>query len=123
MMRLKWYITLFLLALLYSFSVKAGDFVKTNDGIIVRPDAPFSGRTKEVQLTVLSENIIRVNARADALQLQDKSLIIVGGYKKSVNWTASSSITEVYLKTGKLTAIVNLQTGAVTFRNAQGITN
>lgn len=33
----------------------AGDFIKTSEGIIVRPDAPFGGGAKEVELKVISD--------------------------------------------------------------------
>jgi hypothetical protein len=61
-----------------SLSVQAGDFIKTNDGIVVHPDLPFSGNAKDVQLKVIADNIIRVIAIPDKEGQPLQSLIITG---------------------------------------------
>jgi alpha-D-xyloside xylohydrolase len=108
-----------LLVLIISLSAKAGDFVRTSDGIIVRPDAPFSGNTKEVQLKVIADNIIRVVAVADKDLQPLQSLIITGG-KADTKFDIANTKESVALKTAKLTAVVNLQTGSISFFDVSG---
>jgi alpha-D-xyloside xylohydrolase len=108
-----------LLVLIISLSAKAGDFVRTSDGIIVRPDAPFSGNAKEVQLKVIADNIIRVVAVADKGLQPLQSLIITGG-KADTKFDVVNTKESVTLKTAKLSAVVNLQTGSVSFFDASG---
>jgi len=105
--------------LIISLSGKAGDFVRTNDGIIVHPDAPFSGNARDVQLKAIADNIIRVVAIADNDVQPLKSLIITGE-KANVKFDVVNTKESVTLKTSKLSAVVNLQTGAVSFFDASG---
>ncbi|HYO22421.1 MAG TPA: TIM-barrel domain-containing protein [Flavisolibacter sp.] len=105
---------------LFSLLAHAGDFIKTADGIIVRPDAPFGGNAKQVQLHVIAENIIRVTATPDQNLSADRSLIIVGSKDPAAKWSVMDGKGTVSLKTAKLTAVVNLQTGAVSFFDAGG---
>src|SRR4051812_11911822 len=107
------HLSVFAIAVFSTMVATAGDFVKTKDGIIVHPDQPFSGNAKEVQLVVMADNIIRVKAVASKEIKQQQSLIIVGSAQPSVKWEVSSTKQIVSLKTSKLTATVNLQTGAV----------
>jgi alpha-D-xyloside xylohydrolase len=108
-----------LLLLAASLSLRAGDFIKTDDGIIVHPDAPFGGNAKEVQLKVIADNIVRVVAVPDKNLQPLKSLIITGG-KTDAKFDVINSKESVSLKTSKLIATVNLQTGAVRFFDAAG---
>lgn len=108
-----------LLTLIVSLSVKAGDFVRTNDGIIVHPEVAFSGNAKDVQLKVMADNIIRVIAVADE-ELQPLKSLIITGEKSDVKFDVVNSNESVTLKTSKLTAVVNLQTGSVSFFDASG---
>lgn len=98
----------------------AGDFTKTKDGVIVHPDAPFSGGAKEVQLKVMAANIIRVIAIPAKSLRPDTSLVIIAHENPTVKWTVVNTKTTVSLKTEKLTALVSLQTGAVQFFDATG---
>ena len=106
--------------LLFCKSVKAGDFIKTVDGIIVYPDALYSGSAQQVQLTIITNNIIRVTAAPVKNFKASKSLIIVTYQKSPVSWTTTSSKQIVSIKTKSLTAVVNLQNGAVSFFDASG---
>src|SRR6476661_2595058 len=105
----------FILLFFSGLVADAGDFVKTNDGIIVHPDAAFSGNAKEVQLRVINENIIRVSATADKSISPNKSLIIAGIVQSNTKWNVTSTKNTVSLKTVKLIATVDLQSGAVIF--------
>jgi alpha-D-xyloside xylohydrolase len=110
---------MFLLPVVISLSVQAGDFIKTSDGIIVHPDAAFAGNAKDVQLKVIADNIIRVIAIADKNLEPLQSLIITGG-KTDAKFDVTNTQESVTLKTSKLTAVVNFQTGAVSFFDASG---
>src|SRR5215218_7839320 len=105
MMRVFFFIVV---TLLFTIDVFAGDFVKTSDGIIVRPDAAFGGNAKEVQLRVIADNIIRITATADKNLTPNRSLVITKHDKQDVKWNVTNTRTSVSLKTAKLTAIVNL---------------
>lgn len=98
----------------------AGDFIKTSSGIIVRPDEPFNGNAKEVQLIVVADNIIRVTAVADKSFAPEKSLMIVDLANRTTKWNVSSAKGFVTLKTSRLIANVNLQTGAIAFFDVNG---
>ncbi|MGZ5189880.1 MAG: TIM-barrel domain-containing protein, partial [Flavisolibacter sp.] len=107
-------------ALVIHLFANAGDFIKTAEGIIVRPDQAFSGNAKQVELKVIDDHIIRVIAVADLSISQDKSLIISTSQKRVVKWSVVSNKQTVTIKTSKLTAVVDLHTGAVSFFDAAG---
>ena len=111
----------FLLPLLFiiSLSGSAGDFVKTGDGIIVRPDIQFAGGARQVQLKVIANNIIRVMAIPD-IDLKPLASLIITGKKESAKFDVIESKGNVSLKTTNLTAVVNLQTGSVSFFDLGG---
>jgi alpha-D-xyloside xylohydrolase len=102
-----------------SLSVQAGDFIKTNDGIVVHPDLPFSGNAKDVQLKVIADNIIRVIAIPDKEGQPLQSLIITG-VMTNAKFDIIDTKESVTVKTSKLSATVNLQTGRVSFFDASG---
>jgi alpha-D-xyloside xylohydrolase len=108
-----------LLLLVISLSLRAGDFIRTDDGIIVHPDVPFSGGAKEVQLKVIADNIIRIIA-VPGKEIQPLKSLIVPGGRQAPKFDVVDSKESVSLKTSKLTAVVNLQTGAVSFFDAAG---
>jgi alpha-D-xyloside xylohydrolase len=108
-----------LLLLVISLSVKAGDFVRTDDGVIVHPDAAFSGNAKDVQLKVIADNIIRVIAGPNENLQPLKSLIITAG-TNNAKFDIIDTKSSVTVKTSKLAAVVNLQTGSVSFYDFSG---
>src|SRR5215208_2136514 len=105
-----------LLAFLFRLSVPAhaGDFIRTADGVIVYPDAPFSANAKEMQLKVIADNIIRIIGVADKYVVPSKSLIITAGKTPDVKWDITNTRVSVSIITSKLIALVDLHTGAVT---------
>lgn len=109
-----------LIALLMHFFGNAGDFIKTAEGIIVRPDRGFSGNASQVELKVIDEHIIRVIAVTDKTMQIGRSLIISSAQNKVVKWNVLSNKQTVTLKTSKLSAVVDLHTGAVSFFDAAG---
>jgi alpha-D-xyloside xylohydrolase len=112
--------SLLILCLAIAFCAQAGDFVKTTDGIIVHPDANYPGNAKEVELKVIADNIIRVIAIVDKNVKVDRSLIVNITGNTNAKWNIVSDKQTVRLKTSKLTAAVNLHTGAVSFFDING---
>lgn len=117
-MRERYCLVIFLFFLL-PFTVRAGDFVRTEDGIIVRPDAPFSGGVKEIRLTAFSDNIIRVTGIVDE-HLQPMESLMITGQKTKVEFDVVSSDTSVSLILPKLNAVADLRTGRVVFTDKDG---
>ncbi|RYF77221.1 MAG: alpha-xylosidase, partial [Chitinophagaceae bacterium] len=85
--------------LLVLTNVFAGDFIKTGNGIIVHPDASFSGNAKEIQLAVVSNNIIRVTAIADRNLTAAKSLVVIANANTATKWNVISAKGFVSLRT------------------------
>ena len=113
---------LLLFTLLATAPCLAGGIVtRTPDGVIVYPDARFSGHTAAVRLEVVSDNIIRVlsNPQGEP-SLQTASLIITSHPDSANKWDIAQNDSEVVLITRLLKATVNLSTGAVRFADAAG---
>ncbi|MEO6232984.1 MAG: TIM-barrel domain-containing protein [Ferruginibacter sp.] len=122
---MKKYLLLFNFVLVTSFnafSASPPSYVLTNDGIIVYTDPAFTGTVKAVKLQVLADNIIRVMAAPDKDIVATKSLVVVYAKDPDLSWNAvpTKGKDSIILKTNKLTAIVDLKTGAVTFRDNNG---
>lgn len=99
--------------------LNAQNFIKTSDGIIVHPVIAYEGNAKEIHLKVVADNIIRVVAFPEKNATPKPSLDVIVP-TVNVRWTATSDKQFVRLKTSKLTAIVNLQSGAIDFSDAHG---
>ncbi len=95
-------------------------YIQTKDGVIVFTDPIFTGISKAVKLEVVSDNIIRVIAAPGKEIAAAQSLVTVYSKKSDLSWNVVSSNEILTLKTKKLTAIVNLKTGAVSFRDNSG---
>lgn len=100
--------------------LQAGDFTKTKDGILVHPDAPLSGGAREVHLKVVASNIIRVLAIPGKNLQPDTSLVVLAKEWPAVKWSVTKTKNTVRVHTARLTALVNLQTGAIQFFDAAG---
>ena len=93
--------------------------VKTADGVIIYPDRNLSGNVAAVRLQVISDKIIRVVAAASKEIAEKKSLITVYT-ATSKNWTLTEGSDKVVIKTPILTAMVVINTGAVSFTDKDG---
>ena len=116
---------LLLLSLLYASTftdllAAPPSYIQTKDGVIIFTDPIFTGSTKAVKLEVVSDNIIRVTAAPGKEIVAAQSLVTIYSKKSDLSWNVVSSKETLALKTKKLTAIVDLKTGAVTFRDANG---
>ncbi len=112
---------------LLSFLIKSGlinaqanAFIKTPDGLLVYPRPAYAGNTQAVQVQVVRDNIIRVVARPEKETSERQSLITAYTKIPDLKWSTASDKEKVTLKTGALTAVVQLQTGAVSFFDAAG---
>jgi alpha-D-xyloside xylohydrolase len=110
----------FLMLRLTSLNVSAQTITKTENGIIVHPEATVSNGVQAVQLQVISNNIIRVLASPASGFSNDESLITVYAKPTPGNFTINETGDAVAVKTASLTAIVNKKTGAVSFTDATG---
>ncbi|MDO6430311.1 glycoside hydrolase family 31 protein [Flavitalea sp. BT771] len=92
----------------------------TPDGLIIFTDSLVTGTTNAVRLEVIADNIIRVIAAPSKEIMPAQSLITVYKKRPDIFWEVIPSKGTVMLKTKKITAVVDLRTGAVTFRDGKG---
>src|ERR1019366_417475 len=92
-------------------------YIQTEDGVIVFTDPVFTGTSNAVKLEVISDNIIRVIAAPGKEIAAAKSLVTVYSKRPDLFWNTIPFKDSLMLKTKKIIAIVNLKTGAVTFRD------
>jgi alpha-D-xyloside xylohydrolase len=95
-------------------------YIQTKDGIIVFTDPVFTGISNAVKLQVVSDNIIRVIAAPGKEIAATQSLITDYNKSSDLSWNVVPSKENLILKTKNLTAIVDLKTGAVSFRDPKG---
>jgi alpha-D-xyloside xylohydrolase len=95
-------------------------YIQTKDGVIVFTDPVFTGTSNAVKLEVISDNIIRVTAAPGKEMGTAQSLITVYTKRPDLFWNVIPTKDSLTLKTKKLTAVVDLKTGAVTFRDYKG---
>jgi alpha-D-xyloside xylohydrolase len=117
--------TLLFLSLLYVFTftdllAAPPSYIQTKDGVIIFTDPIFTGSAKAVKLEVVSDNIIRVIAASGNEIIAAQSLVTIYSKKLDVSWNVVSPKETLTLKIKKLTAIVDLKTGAITFRDNSG---
>jgi alpha-D-xyloside xylohydrolase len=98
-------------------------YIQTKDGVIVFTDPLFTGTSKAVKLEVVSDNIIRVIAAPAKEIVVAQSLVTIYSKSSDLSWNVVSSKEALTLKTKKLTVIVDLKTGAVSFRDHTGKNN
>jgi alpha-D-xyloside xylohydrolase len=95
-------------------------YIQTKDGVIVFTDPAFTGTSNAVKLEVISDNIIRVIVAPGKEMVPVQSLITVYTKRPDLFWNVIPTKDNLTLKTKKLTAVVDLKTGAVTFRDYKG---
>ncbi|HWB26217.1 MAG TPA: TIM-barrel domain-containing protein [Chitinophagaceae bacterium] len=95
-----------------------GNFVKTEDGVIVYPKVPG---VAFVKLQVISGNIIRVTSGPDKTNTEHNSLIVTGAVvSDTVKWSVEQAVGKIMLKTSFLIASADIENGAVSFTDLQG---
>ncbi|AEV98724.1 alpha-xylosidase [Niastella koreensis] len=92
----------------------------TPDGVIIYTDPLVTGTSNAVKLEVITDNIIRVIAAPEKDITSTESLITVYKKRPDLFWNVIPSKESITVKTKRLTAVVDLKTGAVSFRDAKG---
>ncbi|OQP61181.1 alpha-xylosidase [Niastella vici] len=95
-------------------------YITTPTGVIIYTDSLVTGRSGAVKLEVIADNIIRVIAAPGREVALTQSLITDYSKKPGLTWNVIPSKGSLTLKTKTLTAIVDLKTGAVSFRDITG---
>lgn len=95
-------------------------YLKLPDGLLLFTDSVFTGSPHAVKLEVIADNIIRVIAAPGKEIMPGNSLVTVYQKKSGSTWDIIPSKENLILKTKKLIATVNRQTGAVTFTDLTG---
>jgi len=90
------------------------------DGLIIFTDSLVTGTSNAVRLEVIADNIIRVTAAPAKEIVPLQSLVTLDKKRTDVFWEVIPSKESLTLRTKKLTAIVDLKTGAVSFRDPRG---
>jgi alpha-D-xyloside xylohydrolase len=93
---------------------------KLDDGVIVYFLNASANTAKAIQLQVLSEKIIHVNASPVIPVKKDTSLMLVEMNKKAVKWSLSQTKDELIVATSFIKAFVSLFSGAVYFTDLKG---
>jgi alpha-D-xyloside xylohydrolase len=98
----------------------AGKIERFKDGLLVRLEKTTAGGVKQVRLQVITDNIIRVTASpADSISGTPSLMAVITGTRE-VKWTSEEKNNQATLKTGTLTASIDLTTGEVVFRDLKG---
>lgn len=95
-------------------------YIKLPDGVLLFTDSLFTGAPNAVKLEVIADNIIRVVAAPGKEIAPGNSLVTVYQKKPELTWDIIPSKENLVLRTKKLIATVNRQTGAVTFTDLNG---
>jgi alpha-D-xyloside xylohydrolase len=95
-------------------------YITTPTGVIIFTDSLVTGTSGAVKLEVIADNIIRVIAAPGKEFASTQSLITDYTKRPGLTWNVIPSKGSLALKTKSITAIVDLKTGAVTFRDASG---
>ncbi|WP_207632691.1 glycoside hydrolase family 31 protein [Foetidibacter luteolus] len=93
-------------------------YINTKNGVIVFTDPLFTGNPYAVKLEVVADNIIRVTVAPGKEIANTQSLVTVYSKNIDVFWDVIPSEESLTLKTKSLKAVVNLKTGAVTFKDS-----
>ncbi|TWF35234.1 alpha-D-xyloside xylohydrolase [Chitinophaga polysaccharea] len=95
-------------------------YITLPDGLLLFTDSLFTGSPHAVKLEVIADNIIRVIAAPGKEIVPGNSLVTVYQKRPDLAWEIIPSKENLVLKTKKLIATVNRQTGAVTFTDLNG---
>ncbi len=94
---------------------QAGDYLKTDNGVIVYVKKAGSPGRQAVKVEVVTDDIVRITAAPDD-QIQPVSSLITS-YKRNnkVSWTVGSADSKLVIKTKNLITEVDKRSGAVSF--------
>jgi alpha-D-xyloside xylohydrolase len=95
-------------------------YITTPNGVIIFTDPLVTGTTNTVKLEVIADNIIRVLAAPGKEIAPIQSLVTDYGKRSDVAWNLIPSKESLILKTKSISAVVDLKSGAVTFKDREG---
>jgi alpha-D-xyloside xylohydrolase len=98
----------------------AGDVYTDGYSVTVTTDATVAGSARKVRLTVVGDNIMRVEASPTDNIAQTHSLMVVP-QQDATGVTTREDTQYVYLWSQNMSARIDRKTGAVTFFNKQGV--
>ncbi len=110
---------IFVLAGLLSANAQQATYTLLSDGVAVFPNPAFAGNAKVVQLTVMSDNIIRIAASPNTNIPERNSLIVIAKHSGAAFQVKEES-EMVILSTKSVKAMVNKNSGAVSFADSSG---
>jgi alpha-D-xyloside xylohydrolase len=93
-------------------------YIKLPDGVLLK--LPGSKQAKTVQLEVINDRIIHVIASPTDSLPTDTSLMVLQNIKKQTEWTLTESEGKLILKTNLIQALVERETGKVSFTDLEG---
>ena len=93
---------------------KKKNYTKTPDGILTTIDS------KNIQLHVIGDKIIRVEATLSGESITHKSLIVINPSPEKVKWRVREKAGAVVLETGPLQAKIDLSSGKIQFLDVSG---
>jgi alpha-D-xyloside xylohydrolase len=102
-----------------TLSANAQGFSQDGNYVTIKMQHSQQKAAKQVRLQVINDKIIRVEATAESAFPQKKSLIIVP-QKAFTHFTVNKSGKDIIVKTAKIMAKVNGETGRVVFYSANG---
>jgi alpha-D-xyloside xylohydrolase len=95
-------------------------YITTPDGVIIFTDPQVTGSSNAIKLEVITDYIIRVIAAPGKEIARTQSLVTVYTKKPGLSWNVIPGKETLTLKTKNISAVVDLKTGAVTFRDREG---
>ncbi|HKJ33970.1 MAG TPA: TIM-barrel domain-containing protein [Balneolales bacterium] len=108
------------MSLAFLISCQSSSYKKVSDGIVVSLHKTNTSAPSKIKLQVVGNKIIHVTATPTDQFHHETNLMLTKNYRKQVNWNVTRQNNDVILRTDSLQAAVSMNTGRVTFRNAQG---
>ena len=100
-------------------SAYAAGYVKDGNSVTIQVEQPQANGAKVVCLQVVNDNIIRVRATSDE-QFPQKSSLIIVPQKSNSKFEVTEDNQGVYVKAANVSAMVNKNTGDVSFFDSKG---
>ncbi|MBK8090290.1 MAG: DUF5110 domain-containing protein [Chitinophagaceae bacterium] len=123
-MRTKWLpaIILFFCAFIFATNNTAAqqNYVKLNDGIIVKIKSPARSSVKMLKVQVVSDHILHITASPADSFFSDKSLMVVEIVRPAVNWDVKEADGLIVLSTKAVNVNISAVTGEISFTDKEG---
>src|SRR5687767_11301044 len=104
--------------LLLASCTSKNTYTKLTDGVLVTLPASKDARTVKVE--IINDRVIHVMATPSDSLSSDTSLMVLSGVKQQTNWQLIEEPEKLTLKTARIQAIVERNTGRVSFTDLNG---